>query len=328
MKFSVRDLDTVVLKAKTRMQLAGKTFFENEPVLYFDSLKTTSLEKTAATVYAQGGKGNNRLVAWEGDTALSFNMEDALLSTESLLLLSGGDYVKASATAPLFLHRTEKLKLSEDNFEKIGDSMVSITVTGKPNSSIKPCHVSILDAKSQIVSEPFPATAIRMPDNYIVTITKTDTYTPDFSFFKNNTLILIDYYERFVGNSYRVDLTPKAEEYNFYLEANTVVKDDQGFEYPAEIIIPNCKIQHNFTLNMAASGDPSTFSFVLDAFPGYTTFDPLKEVLCAVQIIDTKEEDYEYRISTNDADRNLIFDDGTPEQGGTEHTYEGGSVEG
>jgi len=35
---------------------------------------------------------------------------------------------------------------------------------------------------------------------------------------------------------------------------------------------------------MASSGDPSTFSFVLDAFPGYTRFDSSKKVLAALQI--------------------------------------------
>jgi hypothetical protein len=54
---------------------------------------------------------------------------------------------------------------------------------------------------------------------------------------------------------------------------------------PAEFIIPNCKIQSNFTFTMASSGDPSTFTFTMDAFPGYTRFDPTKKVLFAMQVI-------------------------------------------
>ena len=37
---------------------------------------------------------------------------------------------------------------------------------------------------------------------------------------------------------------------------------------------------------MASSGDPSTFTFTMDAFPAYTMFDKSKKVLCAMQIID------------------------------------------
>jgi hypothetical protein len=37
---------------------------------------------------------------------------------------------------------------------------------------------------------------------------------------------------------------------------------------------------------MASSGDPSTFTFTMDAFPDYTKFDKTKKVLFAIQIID------------------------------------------
>lgn len=37
---------------------------------------------------------------------------------------------------------------------------------------------------------------------------------------------------------------------------------------------------------MASTGDPSTFTFTMDAMPGYTYFDKKKKVLCVMQIID------------------------------------------
>jgi hypothetical protein len=55
---------------------------------------------------------------------------------------------------------------------------------------------------------------------------------------------------------------------------------------PAEFIIPNCKVQSNFTFTMASSGDPSSFTFTMDAFPDYTRFDKSKKVLAAIQIIE------------------------------------------
>jgi hypothetical protein len=36
---------------------------------------------------------------------------------------------------------------------------------------------------------------------------------------------------------------------------------------------------------MASSGDPSTFTFTMDAFPGYTMFDKTKKVMCVMQVI-------------------------------------------
>ena len=37
---------------------------------------------------------------------------------------------------------------------------------------------------------------------------------------------------------------------------------------------------------MASTGDPSTFTFTMDAFPGYTMFDNTRKVLCVMQIVE------------------------------------------
>jgi hypothetical protein len=62
---------------------------------------------------------------------------------------------------------------------------------------------------------------------------------------------------------------------------------------PAEFVIPNCKIQSNFTFTMASSGDPSTFTFTMDAFPDYTRWDRTKKVFAAIQVIDTGDTNTE-----------------------------------
>jgi hypothetical protein len=54
---------------------------------------------------------------------------------------------------------------------------------------------------------------------------------------------------------------------------------------PAEFIIPNARVQSNFTFTMAGSGDPSSFTFTMDAFPDYTRFDRKEKVLASIQII-------------------------------------------
>jgi hypothetical protein len=59
---------------------------------------------------------------------------------------------------------------------------------------------------------------------------------------------------------------------------------------PAEFIIPNAKIQSNFNFTMASSGDPSTFTFTLDAFPDYTRFNTTEKVFFSIQIIEDGDE--------------------------------------
>ena len=74
---------------------------------------------------------------------------------------------------------------------------------------------------------------------------------------------------------------------NYYVEASTLFRDQStGKDMPAEITIPNVKIQSNFSFSMASTGDPSTFTFTMDAFPGYTMFDKTKKVLCVIQVVE------------------------------------------
>ena len=55
---------------------------------------------------------------------------------------------------------------------------------------------------------------------------------------------------------------------------------------PANLTFPNVKIQSNFTFSLSGTGDPSTFTFTMDALPGYTYFDKSREVLCVIQVIE------------------------------------------
>ena len=106
MKFGVREICDVVLKAKAAQKIGNKVFYKNEPVLYFDSLKTSSMEGAATTVYAQGGRGNARLVAWEGERTVTFTMEDALISPAGFSILTGAGLVDAK-DKPVIMHTTE-----------------------------------------------------------------------------------------------------------------------------------------------------------------------------------------------------------------------------
>lgn len=67
MKFGVREVCNIAFKCKADNTVIGeRTFMKDELVIYFDTAKTSSLEGSATAVYAQGGRGNPKLVTWEG----------------------------------------------------------------------------------------------------------------------------------------------------------------------------------------------------------------------------------------------------------------------
>lgn len=103
-----------------------------------------------------------------------------------------------------------------------------------------------------------------------------------------NVNVMVDYYIDLPGEQvYEADITPDQFAGYYYVEADTLFRrQSDGVDMPANITIPNAKIQSNFTIMMASNGDPSTFDFVIDAFPGYTYFDKTKKVQAVLQIVD------------------------------------------
>ena len=306
MKFGVREICEVVLKAKTTQKIGNKIFYANEPVIYFDTLKTSSMEGAATTVYAQGGRGNSRLVAWEGERTVTFTMEDALISPEGFMILSGAGLIDATEDKPIYQHITETLDASRVSITGEGeDAEIQVLVSEKPylpsNGNENFAYI-MFKKNGEIVSEPYIPYHEEMTPNddgfYALSVRAHDTYqliddntTPnrytiqdilDSTAFDS---VIVDYYVEREGNAQQIEITADKFGGNYYLEASTLFRDQNGVDMPAEFIIPNCKIQSNFTFTMASTGDPSTFTFTMDAFPDYTRFDHSKKVLCAIQII-------------------------------------------
>ena len=288
MKFGVREICDVVLRAKTAQKIGNKIFYKGEPVIYFDSLKTSTMEGAATTVYAQGGRGNSRLVAWEGERTVTFTMEDALISPEGFMILSGAGLVEAKDGAPLYVHITETAPKAayEANGQIVYvDKLPYIPVDGNGNRTEDTVYIMPMK-NGEIFTEPFIGVSILSDQKDGKYGIQLDGSNRSIAKLGEADAYLIDYYEEKTSGVKQIEITADKFGGNFYLEASTLFRDTNGIDMPAEFIIPSCKIQSNFTFTMASSGDPSTFTFTMDAFPDYTRFDKTKKVLSLIQIID------------------------------------------
>ena len=323
MRLGVREICEVVLKAKGTQRVGNKTFFKNEPVIYFDSLKTSTLEGAATTVYATGGRGNARLIAWEGERTITFTMEDALISPISFSILSGAGLIEASKNELIHVHTTEYTDVVKKD-----DNGVTVRVAERPyvgniaipegedyEEAVAAAYAAGLSARDgdehyiyvmvlkegEVVTEPYIPNSVKTTTDeegniaYELTILPTFTgdakgESNDLSEFATGGVVLVDYYIEKTSGACQIDISPDQFGGNYYLEASTLFRDQTtGQDLPAEFIIPNCKIQSNFTFTMASSGDPSTFTFTMDAFPDYTRFNKTKKVLAAMQIIEPEK---------------------------------------
>ena len=292
MKFGVREICDVVLKKKAGGYFGNLYLDKNMPVLYFDTLKTSSLEGTATTVYAQGGKGNPRLVAWEGDRVVTFTMEDALISPESFSILSGAGFVDASTDEKIYVHATEQVEVKNSKIKlekqpsKNGEMYVMLmTEDGSIDSSHLPMQIRTSDIGVEMEIE-------TILGNWVEDYNADDRHkelelTVVAPSVDEGDVLYVDYYVEAIKGVKQIDIEAGKFGGSYYLEASTLFRDQAtGEDYPAEFIIPNCKVQSNFTFTMAPSGDPSTFTFTMDAFPDYTKFDKTKKVIAALQIVE------------------------------------------
>lgn len=311
MKFGVREICDVVLRAKANQKVGNKMFYTNEPVIYFDTLKTSSMEGAATTVYAQGGRGNARLMAWEGERTVTFTMEDALISPAGFMILSG-----AGLTTPED-NDDGKIKVHTTQVEKVNtDGTITLEADPYDAAGDNWIYVMKIDENGNPNTEPYLYT--RTGDKTISI--KGNGYRTEEAP-KDGDMVLVDYYVAKTSNIQQINITPDKFGGFYYLEASTLFRDQNGVDMPAEFIIPKCKIQSNFTFTMASSGDPSTFTFTIDAFPDYTRFDKNEKVLASIQIVNSGDSDDELpRESTigsltHSVDENGVFyrigDEGT-----------------
>jgi len=279
MKFGVREICNVVFKAKADTKIGNSTFKKGQPVLYIDTATTSTLEGTATTVYAQGGRGNTRLIAWEGEKTLTFTVEDALLSPIGFSVLSGAGLFK-DAQQEVHVHATSNAVVDAEGNIDLTDALGE----SENIDATAPVFVSVAETDGSITGELITG---------LTASGKTLSGATEYA----GKAVFVDFYV--VKNSAKVsELQIDANNFAgyYYVEASTLYRrQSDGVDMPAEITFPNVKIQSNFTFNMAATGDPSTFTFTMDAFPGYTMFDRTHKVLCVMQVVEDATEGSETR---------------------------------
>lgn len=331
MRFGVREICDVVFKPLSAVDIGNQHFDAMQPVLYLDTAKTSTLEGASTTVYAQGGKGNPRLIGWDGEKTLTFTVEDALMSPVSFHILSGAGIVKGvgakentgdeANNQKIYVHQTYDLVVEKNGSDfyaklpyEIRDGAVLIATKEAPIfatildsagaqsvflSAVKDSEISVGDT---------PGEAVTLGDRGIIPATATQNiwfkltydegssagYT-DPSVLESGQTVRIDCYAIYGAGAQELQIDAASFAGYYYIEASTLFRDEAtGQDFPAEFVIPRGKIQSNFTFTMANSGDPSTFTFTIDAFPAYTKFNKTKKVMAILQIIDPEAAKHNY----------------------------------
>ena len=326
MKFGVREICDVTFKAAANGQKVGtKSFKKYQPVFMIDTAKTSNMEQATTTVYANGGRGNSRLVAWEGEKTMTFTVEDALISPMGLAVLSGAGLIKAGTG-------TDSARVHVTLTKEVKDTGSGSTPTGgKVNITLADLQeeTGLTTATKFTICKKIPAyaTVIGSSGNVYdfyeldgfgeeadpASVDVTANASADLELKDGDTTkgektaadavgktVVVDFYLAMTNSVTTVEIGPDDFGGYFYVEAQTLFRDEQtGKDMAAELIFPKVKVQSGFTFTMASSGDPSTFTFTMDAFPGYAICKPEKKTLCDIQIIEGNFDEDDDTITCN-----------------------------
>ena len=223
-------------------EVADVTFYEldkdgnpTNPVLYLDTLKVSTIEQTAESSEARGGKGNPALITWDYGKEISVTLEDALYSPKSLALMFGDTDGKiggldtdtsGNTIGLLKTFRPADAKSVTGGYE-IEVNGTTITVTGCTQYNA---------AGEDVAGDGVTDTTVA----YI-----TGRFVP------NNALVIDVSANTFPGNYYVTGDT--------YARSETTGKDE-FFQF----IIPKAKVlSESNTITLEAEGDPTVFSMNL-----------------------------------------------------------------
>ena len=242
-RFGTREISNVVLKEIA----TGK------PVLYLESLKTSSTEVTADASYARGGAGNPKRLMWESNKEVMYNMQDSLISPESLAMLAG----TTVATKVVKVHKKEVLTL---------DANLKVTVAETPVVATATPVFVFLTTNGDDIGVTIPSNAA----NGYTLLAKEFTFAGVVSghAMAAGDKVIVDYYYDSAATAKEIIIESGKFAGYYKLEADTLWRrETDGVDLPARFTMPKIKIASSFTIENAAEGDPSVFDFKCEAFP-------------------------------------------------------------
>lgn len=225
-------------------EVADVTFYEinkdgnpAKPVLFLDTLKVSTIEQTAETTEARGGKGNAKLISWDYNKEINVTLEDALFSPKSMQIMFGNSGAKNDKPSTKTLLKT--IVVNND------------AVTSSNGALVAP--EKWIDARGveQTISSP----SIFKEDGTLCSAAADISgyegkYFVSFQYATVNATVIEISADKFPGTYYITGDT--------YARSETTGKDDY-FQF----IIPKAKVTAENTITLEAEGDPSVFNLNL-----------------------------------------------------------------
>lgn len=256
-------------------EVADVTFYKinsdgtaGEPVLFLDTLKVSTIEQTAETVDARGGKGNPKLITWDYGKEITVNIEDALFSPKSMAIMLGdGNVIKSTGQD---IDRVAVVRIADDgklpNYftadvydADMGSARKKIYIGGgtTPAGMIAFANAGITLKKAVSETGAVIGSSLTKEELQAACASAVASYSAH-----SGEKLFITYSVK--ATTKTITISSDRFPGTYYVTGDTYSRSDvDGRDQFFQFIIPKAKMTAENTITLEAEGDPSTFSMNL-----------------------------------------------------------------
>lgn len=232
--------DAVCSVSSLKVRKTKKIVDRYIPVLFLDTLKVSTIEQTAESTDATGGRGNSKLITWDYGKEITLALEDALYSPASMSAMlgsyEGGDFTKGIKDTKR-IDRTEKCTAARSFIVPAGNSK---GVPSEGETSAQAVYIEL--ATMQPYQDGAP---IAEGETYL-------KWTRSVAYGNNSLGTTIEISADKFPGTYRIVGETFAR--------NKDTGEDQRFQF----IVPQAKMSSEQTITLEAEGEASVFSMNLN----------------------------------------------------------------
>jgi len=245
-KYGIKEVADVVFYELNKL---GKPAF---PVLYLDTLKVSTIEQTAESSDARGGKGNAALISWDYGKEINVTLEDALFSAKSMAIMFGNGKVNEYTGDQAYIMKSEVFLADADSATvPTKDSMITEKTFGWDPYFTAP------DGKRYVKHNPkfYEADAAFKSGSDVEVAAPVTKIENEKRYFCS--------YDLKVDGAV-IEVSADSFPGTYYVTGDTYARSEaSGTDEFFQFIIPKAKVQSENTITLEAEGDPSVFNMSL-----------------------------------------------------------------
>ena len=229
----------------------------NKPQFTLNTLKMTEVETTGETTYAQGGRGNAKIVGFSSDRAATVTLQDALFTNDVLAALTGNPVTEGSEILDFsYRGRTD------------ADGDIELPNTVNEIVAVYPLMVDeqTNDREKEVIEK---TSAVEEEGNYAYTLVGETLEIEkhngtEWEEVPANTLFRVYYTHEVSSTSKTVTVTADNFGGTFKIIGDIMVRDENGVDHSAKFTANRAKIEDNFSFIASPEGEPSVLDLPLE----------------------------------------------------------------